>query len=143
MAAYGDKLSTLEIRGVDVVKAVIRMRSGAIASLHIDCLQPTYTRVLTLVGEDAALRWDCPRGRLDRSLGRLVVYDGKRKRYEAVKLEGRAQETYVEELRDFLRCVETGASPLVGLAQGRAALELALAIQTSVATGSPRRIGPC
>lgn len=141
--AYGDKLSTLDIRGVDVVKAVLRMRSGAIASLHIDCLQPTYTRVLSLVGEDAALRWDCPRGRLDRSLGRLVVYDAKRKRYEPVKLEGRAEETYVEELRDFLRCVETAAPPLVGLSEGRAALDIALGIQTSIATGAAVRIGAC
>jgi len=141
--AYGDKLSTLEIRGVDAVKAVLRMRSGAIASLHIDCLQPTYTRGLSLVGEDAALRWDCPRGRLDRSLGRLQVYDAKRKRYEAVKLEGRAEDTYVEELRDFLRCVTTGAPPLVGLAEGQAALEVAFAIQTSIATGTPVRIGTC
>jgi predicted dehydrogenase len=141
--AYGDKLSTLEIGGVDVVKAVLRMRSGAIASLHIDCLQPTYTRVLSLVGEDAALRWDCPRGRLDRSLGRLRVYDAKRKRYEPVKLEGRAEETYVEELRDFLRCVATGTAPLVGLAEGRAALDLALAIQMSIATAAAVRVGAC
>ena len=141
--AYGDKLSALEIRGVDVVKAVLRMRSGAIASLHIDCLQPTYTRGLSLLGEDAALRWDCPRGRLDRSLGRLQVYDAKRKRYETVKLEGRAEDTYVEELRDFLRCVTTGTPPLVGLAEGRAALEVALGIQTSIATGAPVRIGTC
>ncbi len=141
--AYGGKLSALDIRGVDVVKAVLKTSSGAVASLHIDCLQPTYTRVFSLVGEDAALRWDCPRGRLDRSLGRLLVYEAKSKRYERVDLEGRAGETYVEELRDFLRCVETGRAPLVGLREGTAALGVALGIRESIETGRAVRVGRC
>jgi predicted dehydrogenase len=139
--AYGGKLSGLEIRGVDAVKAVLKMASGALASLHIDCLQPTYTRLFSLVGEDAALRWDCPRGRLDRSLGRLLVYDAKSGRYERVDVEGRAEETYVEELRDFLRSVESGRPPLVGLREGTAALGVALGIQESIETGRAVRVG--
>lgn len=140
VTAYGGKLSALEIQGVDVVRAVLRMTSGAVASLHMDCLQPTYTRTFALVGEGTCLRWDCPRGRADRSLGRLVLFDTKSDRYRPVDLEGRPEDTYVEELRDFLRCVAEGRPPSVGLEEGIAALRVAIAIQRSLETGQPTRV---
>lgn len=140
VAAYGGKLSALEIRGVDCVKAVLRTASGAIASLHMDCLQPAYTRSFSLVGEGTALRWDCPRGRADKSVGRLALFDTKSDRYQRVGVDGRPDETYLEELRDFLRCVEDGKPPLVGLREGIAALRVAMAIQRSLETGQVARV---
>lgn len=135
VTAMGGKLSDLEISGADTFKVIMRMKSGAMASLHLDCLQPTYTRVYQLAGEDASLRWDCPQGRADTSLGRLQWFDKDQGRYKRIRLNGTPQDTYVEELRAFLNCVETGREPLVGLGQGIKVLEVVEAITKSIESG--------
>lgn len=143
VTGYGAKLSTLEIRGVDTVRVVMKMASGAIASLHLDCLQPTYTRVYSFVGEGMCLRWDCPQGRADTSLGRLLCFDSKSNRFKRVPLYGEPAETYLKELDDFLKCVKTGKSPLVGLEEGVGVLRVAMAIQEAIQTGRATRVDRC
>ena len=134
VAAFGGKLSSLEIDGADAIKVVMKMNSGAVASLHLDCLQPTYTRVCTLIGEGTRLRWECPNGRADTSLGRLEWFDQCAGQLKRIRLRGRPEDTYVEELRDFLRCVETGREPLVGLKEGIEVLRVIGAIEEAVRT---------
>ena len=135
VTAFGAKLSRLKMTGMDVIRVVMRMTSGALASLHMDCLQPTYVRGYTLVGEDTALRWDCPRGRADRSLGRLLVCGRKGKAMTRVPVRGRAQETYLEELRDFLASIRAGTTPAIDVGQGAAVLRVAMAIQRAIQSG--------
>lgn len=134
VTAFGGKLSALEIEGVDVVKVVLEMKSGAVASLHLDCLQPAYTRVYTFIGEGTGLRWDCSRGRADSSLGRLLLFDPEGDRFKPVRLRGRPEDTYVEELRDFLSSVETGKPPMVGLEEGIEVLRVVRAIREAILT---------
>jgi predicted dehydrogenase len=143
VTAFGGKLSSLHLDGIDIAKVVVKMRCGAIASLHLDCLQPTYTRVYSLVGERTCLRWDCPEGRVDSSLGRLVWFDSKSNRFQRIALRGRPEDTYLKELEDFLRCVKTGKLPLVGLEHGIAALRVALAIQEAMETGQVTGVDGC
>ena len=135
VAAFGGKLSALAIEGDDVIKVVMKMANGALASLHLDCLQPTYTRTYTFVGEGAAIRWDCPRGRFDRSLGRLRVCDRASERFQPVQVEGDPRDTYVEELRDFFLSVKTTRPAAVGLEQGIGVLKVAMAIQDAIRSG--------
>ena len=135
VTAMGAKLSDLEINGADTFKVVMKMKSGAMASLHLDCLQPTYTRMYQLAGEDTSLRWDCPRGRADTSLGRLQWFDREEDRFKRIRLRGTPQDTYLEELRDFLHCVESGQPPLVGLEQGIKVLEVTEAITKAIESG--------
>lgn len=126
------KLSGLEIRGVDAIKAVMTMANGCLASLHIDCLQPVYTRGFTLTGEGTGLKWDCPDGRADTTMGQLMLCDRESTRYAPVHVEGQPQDLYVEELRDFVKSVESGKPPWVGLAQGIEVLRVAAAIEQAV-----------
>ena len=137
------KLSGLEIRGVDAIKVVMTMADGCLTSLHIDCLQPVYTRGFTLIGEGTGLKWDCPHGRADTTIGRLMLCDRNSSRYTRVRVQGHAQDLYVEELRDFLRSVEGGTPPMVGLAQGIEVLRVAAAIEQAVrADGVSPRYAP-
>ena len=140
VAAIGGKLSLLEIDGADAIKVVMKMKSGAVASLHLDCLQPSYTRGYMLAGEGTCLRWDCHQGRADTSLGRLLWFDQNEERFKRVRLRGEPQDTYLEELRDFLGCVKTGKPPLVGLEQGIEVLRVVLAIQRAIETGQTVKV---
>lgn len=140
VAAIGGKLSLLEIDGADAIKVVMKMKSGAVASLHLDCLQPTYTREYMLAGEGTCLRWDCPQGRADTSLGRLLWFDRSEERFKRVRLRGEPQDTYLNELRDFVGCLKTGKPPLVGLEQGIEVLRVVLAIQRAIETGQTVKV---
>ena len=130
------KLSELEIRSPDAIKAVMTMESGCLTSLQIDCLQPTYARGFTFYGEGTGLKWDCPDGRADASMGRLLLCDRESTRYAEVPVQGKPQDLYVEELRDFLRSIETGAAPEAGLAQGIEVLKVAAAIEKAAGVGA-------
>jgi len=140
VTAFGGRLSGLEIPGADLVKAVMRMRSGSVASIQLDCLQPTYTRAYTLIGEGSALRWDCPWGRADTSLGRLLRCGSREDRFRRVALQGRPVDTYLDELRDFVECVKRCGSPLVGLEDGVAVLRVVEAIREAMRTSRVVRV---
>ena len=131
----GGKLSDLEIDGADAYKVVMKMKSGAMASLHLDCLHPTYTRMYQLAGEDTSIRWDCPKGRADTSLGRLQLFDRDQDRFKRIRLKGAPQDTYMGELQDFLHCVDSGQAPLVGLDQGIKVLKVVKAIERAIESG--------
>ena len=135
VSAFVEKLSNLEIEGPDLIKVIMRMKSGAIASLHLDCLQPAYTREYSLVGEGTGLRWNCPSGRADQSMGRLVCFDRSADKFQRVRLRGSPEDTYVEELRSFLDCAKTGKTPLVGIEEGIDVLKVIRAIRAAVETG--------
>lgn len=140
VSAYGERLSTLEIKGPDVIKVLMKMASGTLVSLNIDCLQPTYTRGYRLAGEGTALRWDCPSGRADSSLGRLWMCDRKSDRFQRVRVQGSPQNAYLDELRDFLSSVTTGRPPAVGVREGAEVLRVAMAVQQAMQGGRSIRV---
>ncbi len=138
--AMAAKSSLLEIRGMDAVKGLLTMESGAIVSLSMDCLQPTYTRTFFLVGEDAALRWECAGGRADTSLGRLSLCGPGGQVYEEVLVQGDPLETYIDELRDFLSRAEEGRPAEVDAEAGMEVVRVAAALEESIRTHQAVRI---
>lgn len=140
VAAMGDKLSALDIKGMDAIKVLLTMDGGVLASLHLDCLQPTYTRKLELIGAATSLRWDCPRGRADKEVGRLMLCEPDRDAFHRVRIAGAADETYVEELRAFLASVRAGGPPTISVEQGVAVLKVVAAIEEAIRTGRSVRL---
>lgn len=143
VSAYGDRLSRLEMEGPDVIKALLKMESGAVVSLSMDCLQPAYTRGFKLVGEDSALKWHCPEGRADTSVGELSVCESPSERFQPVKISGSSQETYLEELRDFLSSIETGRQPACGLREAVELLRVVEGIRRSIEEKRSVRMSEC
>lgn len=140
-AAFGGKLSGLKIRGLDAVKGLLTMESGALVSLSTDCLQPTYTRRFLLIGEDAALQWDCPVGRADTSLGRLRICEKGGTAFRRVPVRGDPLDTYLDELRDFLVSVEKRRRSSVDLEEGLQVVRVAAAMEESIRTGRSVQVG--
>ena len=134
VTAYAGKLSRLEIEGPDVVKILLRMASGALATLSVDCIRPTYSRGFQLNGEDSGLRWSCADGRADGSLGELELCAGG-DRWEPVPVRGNPQDTYLEELKDFLSAVSSGSPSPVPMDAGVDVLRVVAAVQRSLETG--------
>jgi len=143
VSAAGGRLSNLEMEGFDVIKVLMKMESGALVSLSMDCLQPTYTRGFTLSGEDSALRWHCPEGRADTSVGELSLCESSSERFQPVAVSGNPQETYLDELRDFLSSIETGRPPSCGWKEATEVLRVVEAINLSIAQKRSVRVSEC
>lgn len=143
VSAQGGRLSGLEMEGMDLIKVLMRMESGALASLSMDCLQPAYTRGFTLTGEDSALRWHCSEGRADTSVGQMSLCESSSEKFASVKISGNPQETYVEELRDFISSIETGRQPACGWKEGAEVLRVVEAIRRSIEKKRTVKVSEC
>ena len=143
VTAFGGRLSKLEMEGPDLIKILMRMESGALVSLSMDCLQPAYRRSFSLTSEDSALRWHCPEGRADTSVGQMTVCDSPSEQFKPVQISGSPQETYLEELRDFLSSIETGRPPACGWKEAAEVLRVVEAIRRSMDENRTVTVSKC
>lgn len=130
VSATTGRLGDLEIDVEDTAEIVLRLASGALASIHLDMLQRAPVRLCRVTGSEGTLVWD---GIADE----LRSYSAATRTWTAFaypRLVDRAQ-TYLAELREFLACIRTGAMPRVTLRDGLRALEIASAVKLSAREG--------
>lgn len=120
------KLSALEIDVEDTAELTLMFEDGAIAQLHLDCVQRGYTRRCKLVGEDGTLVWDAASGihHLDQSGG-----------WKIEPIDFDLNQSYVAEMGHFLACMAGDDEPLVDGREGKRVLEVALGALRSAAAG--------
>jgi predicted dehydrogenase len=100
----------------------MRHAGGALSEVHLDFVQPTYSRGCKVVCRTGAVEW---RFRENR----VLVSDHERRDWTVAHELGEFDfnRTYIDELRHFIRCVEGGEAPINDLAQGINVLRLGLA----------------
>ncbi|MBI2524608.1 MAG: Gfo/Idh/MocA family oxidoreductase [Candidatus Rokubacteria bacterium] len=124
--AVTGRLGDLAIEAEDTAILTLRLQSGALATLHADCLQRTYVHELRVIGTRGtlhlefrgALRWWQEDGRC------LVLAEGSD-----------PNEAFVEEMRHFLACVARREPPRVPGEEGRRAVEILVAARDSARLG--------
>ena len=126
------KVSDLEIDTEDVAAAIVRLASGAIVEVHVDYLQRHAQSRFEVIGSEGSLVWE-------RSVVRLRRAGAAEWTEEPISCD--PNQVYVDELREFLDCVETGRVPALDGAEGRATLALALAVRESAESGRRVRLG--
>jgi predicted dehydrogenase len=132
---YAGKVSTLEIDTEDSADVLLRFDYGAVASVHLDYLQRTYRRSCDLIGEDGVIVWDY--------ISQQVTLYGKEDRHAEIlqeSINADLNHMFLEELRHFVACAETGAPPALDAAAGARVLGIALAAKSSAREGRPVRL---
>lgn len=126
VTAFAGKRSSLEIESDDVADMLLQFRSGLVAQVHLDYVQRTPTRGCRIVGQEGTLVWDNEKARvvLLRPSAQEQVLWNQPHGYDQ-------NEMYVEEMKHFLSCIETGKTPLISLEDGEAVLQIALAAKTA------------
>jgi predicted dehydrogenase len=130
--AYAGTVSALEIDTEDSADVLMRFDDGTVANVHLDYLQRTYRRSCDLIGEEGVIAWDY--------VGQTVSVFGKEDgRIETFResIDTERNQMFLDEMRHFLRCIETGEPPALDAAGARAVLELALAAKASAVQGRP------
>ena len=119
------KVSKLEMDVEDCATVLLRFASGAQADIHLDCVQRTASRSCKLVGENGTAEWDAG---TEKVRVRLAGEDHWR------ETPAPENDTYLEEMKDFLLCIRESRRPLVGLEDGRNALAVVLAAKGEAVT---------
>lgn len=130
--AVGGQLSELE---VDVEDAVTILMShdrdyGALpVSIHLNYLQAPAERSISIVGDQGKITWSHQTGEVA-----LHIRGEKAALVRDCSVKDRNQ-PFIEEMKQFLAVIEGKAKPAVGLHEGIASLEMALAARRSLETG--------
>jgi predicted dehydrogenase len=120
-------VSDLEIDVEDLGTALLRLESGAVASVDLTYFDPVYRRGCLLVGAVATARWDWTSGTIEISRPHTDA--------ELLDVSADLSETYLDEIRDFVNACETGRPPCTSAEEGSSAVRLAHAVLRSASAG--------
>ncbi|MBI4356173.1 MAG: Gfo/Idh/MocA family oxidoreductase [Candidatus Omnitrophica bacterium] len=132
--AYGGHRSSLEIDVEDTADILLKFQRGASATVHLDYVQRVYGRRCKVIGEQGTILWDMTEGSV-----RLYTASTRGWQEFPPPAGYTVNDMYVAELQHFLRCLEGTEQPMQDLHEARQALHLALAVQSSLDTGSAVR----
>ncbi len=125
MKSFSATLGGLGLAVEDTVECLLRFESGAIGSLHLDYIQRPGSHHLEIIGERGTLTWDNADGAARLS---MAGRDGNPGEWQvfAPPADFERNTLFLDELRHFLAVVRGEEAPLCTLADGEAALRLAL-----------------
>lgn len=130
VTGWAGRLSGLDIDVEDTAEAVLHFRSGAVGNVHLDMTQSMAVRSCRILGTGGALAWD---GLTHQATLHVMGQEG----WTALTPAGGTDRNalFVAELADFIRCVESGATPRVTGEDGLRALEVVQAVEASSSMG--------
>jgi predicted dehydrogenase len=123
VSALTGHVSQLDIDVEDIAVLVMTLEGGALAEIHLDCIQVDYSRSCKVIGAAGTVTWDWRQG-VD-----LITATGRKH----IPIDGDADPMYVDELRSFLARIDGEATPIVSGEDGRRALEVVIAAKRSAA----------
>jgi predicted dehydrogenase len=118
--------SNLNLAVEDSAEIGLRMRNGAIGSVHVDYNQQPPSHRWEIVGSDGTMKWD-------NADGKLEVYQAARRSWVTHEppLGFERNVMFIEEMKHFMAVVRKKELPVCTLEDGRRALQMALAAHVS------------
>ncbi|MGP8161773.1 MAG: Gfo/Idh/MocA family protein [Candidatus Dormibacteria bacterium] len=112
----------LDLDVEDVADIVITHRGGAHSHIHLDYLRRRPARSCTVIGSEAEITWDVPRGVVE-----LIRASGGRSEPLAVGVDADRNLQYVAEMRHMLTAVATRGATCNDIARAAQSVDVALA----------------
>jgi len=130
VSAFSYQRSGLEIDVEDSASAIFNVRNasnpGVMVYAHTDFLQFPPSHAIKVV---------CEKGRIEIDMLKAsirIIQDGEVVK-DAVYDSFQRNDMFIEEMKDFFRCVRDGSEPFMGLEDGIASLKMAVAMKKSSA----------
>ena len=126
----------LNLEVEDTAEIGLQFASGATAFVHLDFVQRPHRHELEIIGAEGTIRWDYANG------GMVELFRSSSNRWESIyTAQGfERNDMFLAEMHHFREVVKGAADPRCPLADGLAALELALAALRSGKEG--RTVAP-
>lgn len=130
--ALGGHWSSLDIDVEDTASIMLEcMTEGRPLPVHVqlDYLQYPPSRKCEVIGDNGKVS-------IDLIANETILYTGRRADGERFKVDHfERNQLFLDELKHFLKCVDTRQAPVVSLQDGAVSLRIALAAKESIATG--------
>jgi predicted dehydrogenase len=120
------RYSDLNINADDLSAIILKFKNKVIAEVHLDYFQQPSVRGCKIIGTKGTLLWDMKKNS-------VLFYNIKNKKW-IPKLRTpnfNLNQTYVDELSHFLKCIKGTTKPINDLKEGIYSLKIALAIKKS------------
>lgn len=127
VSAVVGQVGDFQMETEDTALISMRLESGALAHVSLDCLQRAYSRSCKVVGSEGTLLWDFFTG--------VRLYEASSQRWTEIPIPLDPNEMYLREIEYFLDCVHREKTPPVDGMEGARVLEIALAAEESSRTG--------
>lgn len=126
VSCFTAKLGDLEIDTEDTAAILLRISGGAIAEMHLDYIQRTYSRSCHIIGTEGTIRWDY-------TTGQVRWYTAAAQCWEVfVNPPGwEPNQMYLDELQHFLGCLGGEEEPALDVFEAARVLEIALAAKAA------------
>ena len=118
------KFSDLDIKTEDLSAILMRLKNNIIAEVHLDYFQRPNFRSCKVIGTKGTIYWDSESNTVE-------VYSIRKKRWiQKLKLENYDfNNTYIDEMNHFLKCINNRQKSINDIYQGEETLKIALAIK--------------
>lgn len=130
---FAGNAKNLDTQTEGIAEILLRFESGCLGEVHLDYVRPGYARNCEIVGERGIIKWDYKLNAVER-------YAPDTKEWISIKVDGRTEDMYVAEMKNFIASVNGLEEPLVTGAEGMRSLQVALAAKESAATGRVVRL---
>jgi predicted dehydrogenase len=127
VVAIAETVSDLGLPQADVVLASLRLRSGAVASVHVDCVRRGYSRGGMIIGSRATATWELTGG--------VRLFTAESGTWQDESFVPDINDMYVDEMRHWLACLRGEAAPLTDASDGLRTLKLALSAALAAKLG--------
>lgn len=124
--SFTSKLSHLEIETEDVAEILLRFKSGVIGEVHLDYIQRFPSRSCQIIGDEGTLLYDF-------NENKVKLFSAKDKKWQ-IFLENEKydkNQTYTDEIKHFVDCVNRKKKPIVNETDGKKVLEIVSAAKES------------
>ncbi|MEE9215033.1 MAG: Gfo/Idh/MocA family oxidoreductase [Thermodesulfobacteriota bacterium] len=121
-------LSSLKIDTEDHVEMIIKFRTGAVCTIHMDYLQHGYSRRCKIVCERGTIVWDFVQGNIG------IINSGKEWSWKDMKLDIYYNQMYIDEVKYFFDCIMSHKETFNSVEKSLLILKLALAADKSCQT---------
>ncbi len=128
--------SNLRLEVEDAAEIGLKMKNGALGSVHLDYNQQPPAHRWEIIGSNGTMKWDNASGNLD-------VFSAEKKSWETYQPPAGFERNvmFIEEMKHFISVVQKKEQPICTLDDGKQALRLALAAHESNEKGTLVKLG--
>lgn len=127
-----NRSGALDLEVEDSAEIILKMKQGAVGTLHLDYLQQPVDHHLEILGSEGTILWR-------NEDGLVKLFQQKTASWEefTAPIGFERNDMFLEEMQNFLDVVGGKAAPFCSLEDGIGALKLAIAVHTSAKDKKP------
>jgi predicted dehydrogenase len=125
---YDKKIKSLGVKTEGLAEILLNFKSKAIGHIHLDFINPNYTRRCEILGEKGSIKWN-----FDQKTLEIKMH--KQKKSIIKKYGNDTNQMYLEELKHVIKCIKKQNKNLINLNDAKNTLIISLNIKKSAKLG--------